>query len=349
MGKEPVDPIYTKDDAMDCMKLFIGVAYDRKFKIDENVSVKFINTGHMLGSGVAFIEIREDNETHKIAYTGDIGRPHNRILKPPQPFPQADILITEATYGNRLHDDIQKTEEILLDIIDNTCVKKGGKLIIPSFSVGRTQEIVYTLNNFYNDRKLPKIDIYVDSPLAINATEVFRMHPECFNKDVLHVMETDDDPFGFNSLHYIRSHQNSKKLNYLTKPAVIISASGMMEAGRVKHHLANNISNERNTILAVGYCAPNTLGARILSGDKQVSIHGQKHIVRADIQRIDSYSGHGDYTELMDYLGCQDNNKIKNIFIVHGDLEPQKFYKGKLEEKGYKNINIPDKGDEFYF
>ena len=349
MGQEPVDPIYTKNDAIDSMKLFIGVAYDRKFRIDENITVKFINTGHMLGSAVAFIEIKEDNKTHKIAYTGDIGRPHNRILKPPQSFPQADILITEATYGNRLHDDIQKSEEILLDIIDNTCVKKGGKLIIPSFSVGRTQEIVYTLNNFYNDRKLPKIDIYVDSPLAINATEVFRMHPECFNKDVLEVMETDDDPFGFNNLHYIRSHQNSKKLNYLTKPAVIISASGMMEAGRVKHHLANNIDHEKNTVLAVGYCAPNTLGARILRGDKQISIHGQKHIVRADIQRIDSYSGHGDYKEMLDYLECQDKNETKNIFIVHGDLEPQEFYKDKLEEKGYKNISIPGKGDEFIF
>lgn len=348
-GLSPVEPIYTKEDARVCMGLFMGIAYDRKLRIDENTTVKFINTGHMLGSGTALLEISENGQTHRIAYTGDIGRPSNRILQSPQLFPQSDILITEATYGDRLHKDTTESELELLEILKNTCVEKGGKLIIPSFSVGRTQEIVYSLNNFYNDGKLPKVNVYVDSPLAINATEVFRMHPECFNKNILKVMETDDDPFGFNKLSYVRSHRDSKLLNYLKKPCVIISASGMMEAGRIKHHLANSISNPNNTVLAVGYCAPKTLGARILRGDKTISIHGRKYEVKADVKRIDSFSGHGDYKEMIEFLKCQDPSKIKQTFLVHGEYEPQQYYQKQLEKEGFKNISIPDVGEEFEF
>jgi metallo-beta-lactamase family protein len=346
-GLEPTTPIYTKADAVASMQLFIGVPYDRKFYIDENIKVRFTNTGHMLGSGVANIEITENGKTTKIAYTGDIGRPVNRILKSPQPFPQADILITESTYGDRLHLSTGEAENELLNVLKETCVDKKGKLIIPSFSVGRTQEIVYSLNNFYNEGKLPKIDIYVDSPLSVNATNVFRMHPECFNTNILHVMETDPDPFGFNNLYYIMNQQDSKKLNNIKKPIVIISASGMMEAGRVKHHLANNISNSKNTILAVGYCSPSTLGARILRGDKQVSIHGNLYNVKADIRRIDSYSGHGDYREMRDFLVCQDLNKLSRTFIVHGEYETQQKYKEYLASQGFKNIDIPAIEDEF--
>jgi metallo-beta-lactamase family protein len=346
-GLEPVEPIYTKDEAIESMALFIGVPYNRKLHIDENIKVKFTNTGHMLGSGVANLEIRENGKITKIAYTGDIGRPVNRILKAPENFPQTDILITESTYGDRLHEDKAITEEQLLKVVNETCVDKGGKLIIPSFSVGRTQEIVYSLNNFYNDRMLPKVDIYVDSPLAINATNVFRMHPECFNKNILEVMETDPDPFGFNTLFYILSAEDSKKLNYITKPCIIISASGMMEAGRVKHHLANSISNPRNTVLAVGYCAPSTLGARILRGDKHVSIHGNIYEVNADVRRIDSYSGHGDYREMLEFLGCQDASQITRSFIVHGELETQEHYRKRMMDAGFIDPEIPARGDEY--
>jgi len=348
-GLEPVDPIYTKQDAIESMELFIGVPYDRKFRIDENIKVKFTNTGHMLGSGVASIEIVEDGRKQTIAYTGDIGRPVNRILARPKPFPQADILITESTYGDRLHKDANESEEELLNIVKDTCVRKGGKLIIPSFAVGRTQELVYSLNNFYNDNKLPRIDIYVDSPLAVNATDIFRLHPECFNKDIIQVMDTDPDPFGFNNLFYIKTTEDSKRLNHIKKPCVIISASGMMEAGRIKHHLANNISNPDNTVLAVGYCAPRTLGARILRGEKEISIYGQPHEVKADIRRLESYSGHGDYKEMIDYLECQDKSKLSKVFIVHGEYEVQKAYQGRLEAAGYHSVSIPAMGDEYNF
>ncbi|MCK9499949.1 MAG: MBL fold metallo-hydrolase, partial [Bacteroidales bacterium] len=274
-GLPPVQPIYRHSDAVKAMKLFIGVAMDRKFRIDENISVKFTDTGHILGGAVANLEIKENGKTIRIAYTGDIGRPYNRIIKPPAPFPQADYLITESTYGDRLHEDKSDAEEKLLSIIVDTCVRKGGKLIIPSFSVGRTQEIVLLMNNWYNQGRLPNIDVYVDSPLSVNITEVFKMHPECYNDEVLEVLSYDSDPFGFEGLHYIKNVNASKKLNETTKPCVIISASGMAEAGRVKHHIANSINNPKNTILLVGYCAPTTLGARLQEpGLKKISIFG---------------------------------------------------------------------------
>lgn len=346
-GLPLVTPIYTQEDARDCMNLFIGVPANMKFMIDENIKVRFTNTGHMLGSAAANIQIIENGQIKRITYTGDIGRPVNRILAPPVPFPQADILITESTYGDRLHSTNEEAEEKLLQIVIDTCVNKGGKLIIPAFSVGRTQEVVYALNNFFNAGKLPKVDIYVDSPLAVNATSVFRAHPECYNSDFHKVMETDPDPFGFNGLYYITRQQDSKKLNDLKKPCVIISASGMMEAGRVKHHLANNISDPKNTVLAVGYCSPVTLGARILRGDKEVSIHGNIYQVKADVKKLDSFSGHGDYKEMIAYLSCQDKGAIEKTFIVHGEKETQKKYATSLEAEGYRNVNIPARGQEY--
>jgi metallo-beta-lactamase family protein len=346
-GLPLVTPIYTQPDAVACMSLFIGVPNNMKFRIDDNIKVKFTNTGHMLGSGVANIQIIENGQIKRIAYTGDIGRPADPILSSPQPFPQADILITESTYGDRLHQDVQSAEEELLKVVVETCVSKGGKLIIPAFSVGRTQEIVYALNNFYNQGKLPKIDVFVDSPLAVNATTVFRMHPECFNDRFAEVLKTDTDPFGFDKLFYITRQEDSKKLNEHKKPCIIISASGMMEAGRVKHHLANNISNPKNTVLIVGYCAPATLGARIARGEKEVSIHGTIYEVKADVKKIESYSGHGDYMEMMRFLDCQDKSALEKTFIVHGEYETQKKYVASLTGVGFKNIEIPSRGQEY--
>jgi len=346
-GLPTIEPLYTADDAFKCMSLFYTIPYDRKLQIDENIKVKFTNTGHLLGSGVAIIEIKEGSTIKRIGYTGDIGRPVNRILKPPVSFPQVDYLIVESTYGDRLHEDLKAADEKLLEIVFETCVKKRGKLLIPSFSVGRTQEIVYTLNNFYNEGKLPKIEVYVDSPLAINATEIFRMHTECFNKDILNVMLYDSDPFGFNTLHYIKRVEDSKKLNYIEEPCIIISASGMMEAGRIKHHLANNISKPSTTVLAVGYCAPETLGARLLSGAKQISIHGNLYDVKANIEKIDSYSGHADYKEIIEFLKCQNPVEVKQTFIVHGEYNAQLNLKKELENIGFRNITIPEKNQEY--
>jgi metallo-beta-lactamase family protein len=346
-GLPLVTPIYTQQDAVACMSLFIGVPSEMNFRIDENIKVRFTSTGHMLGSGVANLQIIEKGQIKRIAYTGDIGRPVNRILSSPVPFPQADILITESTYGDRLHLTDENSEMELLQILTETCLNKRGKLIIPAFSVGRTQEIVYALNNFFNAGKLPRVDIFVDSPLAVNATTVFQMHSECFNEDFRKLLETDNDPFGFPGLSYITKVEDSKKLNDHKQPCIIISASGMAEAGRIKHHLANNISNPANTVLFVGYCAPATLGARILSGVKEVSIFGTIYPVNADIQKIESFSGHADYKEMIQFLSCQEKSAIEKTFIVHGEYETQKKYVATLQQEGYKNMEIPARGQEF--
>ncbi len=349
-GLPALEPIYTEKDARACMETFVSVAYNRYINIDSNIKVKFNNTGHMLGSGCVILEIDEGGKMTRIGYTGDIGRQSSYLLKSPEPFPHCDYLITESTYGDRLHSDRADAEQQLLDIIHHTCIQKKGKLLIPSFAIGRTQEVVYILNNFYNEGKLPeKIPVFVDSPLAVNATDIFRMHLELFNKDVAEVIENDPDPFGFNSLTYVRDVNQSKLLNNRKDPCIIISASGMMEAGRIKHHIANNIANPKTSLLAIGYCAPSTLGAKILSKPtpEAVSIFGNEYSVKADIYEIDAFSGHGDYSEMLEYLKCQDPGKIRKTFLVHGDPEAQKFYKRVLRKAGWDNIEIPEPGETF--
>jgi metallo-beta-lactamase family protein len=345
-NQSPLEPIYTKEDADMAMQHFVSVSYNKAFRVTKSVRVTFTNTGHLLGSSLVNLRIKEGNKITRIAFTGDIGRPVNRILCSPQPFPQADIILCESTYGNRLHENTVASEEKLLYIIRRTCVEKKGKLIIPSFSVGRTQEVIYSLNSFFNNGKLPKIKVFVDSPLSVNATNIFRLHRECFNDNILSLMETDPDPFGFNDLFFIRQVEDSKKLNDIQEPCIIISASGMMEAGRVKHHLANSISDPRNTVLAVGYCSPATLGARILRGDKEVSIFGIIHQVRAEVERIDSYSGHADYQEMIQFLDCQDRKKVKYMILVHGDIDSQEFFRDRLKESGFEQVSIPELGEE---
>ncbi|MDR0969050.1 MAG: MBL fold metallo-hydrolase [Lentimicrobiaceae bacterium] len=346
-GLPPVQPIYTQKDVQHCMELFITTSYNRKFYIDNNIRVKFNNTGHMLGSAVATIEIEDFNYVKRIAYTGDVGRDNDYLLKNPNAFPQCDYLLTESTYGNRLHQTSEGAEEKLLQIVHHTCIEKRGKLIIPSFAIGRTQEVVYLLHKFRIAGKLPNIPIYVDSPLAVNATEIFRLYTDLLNDDVAQLMQKENDPFGFDRLHYIKSVNDSKKLNTTNEPCIIISASGMMEAGRIKHHLANNISNPRNSVLAVGYCAPETLGAKILRGDSEVSIFGTKYEVKAAIYEIDTFSGHADYEELTYYLLCQDPKKIRKTFLVHGEYEAQKFLAKHLKNNRFENIEIPKHGDIF--
>ena len=320
-GLPALEPIYTEQDARASMSLFLSVAYNRYVYLDNNIKVKF-----------------------------NIGREYKYLLRAPEPFPHCDYLITEATYGNRLHSDRSNAEQQLLDIIYHTCVEKRGKLIIPSFAVSRTQEIVYLLNNFYNEGKLPeKIPVFVDSPLAVNATEIFRMHVNLFNDEVKNVIEYDPDPFGFNSLTFVRDINESKMLNARKDPCIIISASGMMEAGRIKHHLANSITNPRNSVLAIGYCSPETLGAKLLADPKPstVSIFGNEYTVGAEIFSIDAFSGHGDYKELVDYLKCQDPSKIKKTFLVHGDPDALQYYKRVLRKEGWENIVIPEPGETF--
>ncbi|MFN4812292.1 MAG: MBL fold metallo-hydrolase [Bacteroidota bacterium] len=346
-GKSPLKPLYTVKDAGKCMKHFYPVPYNNEFIINEEVSFNFTDAGHILGSAVINLSLQEENKTIKLCYTGDIGRPNDLIIKAPEHFPQADYIICESTYGNRLHDDAALAGEKLLQIVRDTCITRKGKLLIPAFSLGRTQEIVYTLDCLKTQGLLPPVKVFVDSPLSMNATEIMRKYSDSFNDTIKHYMEKDDDPFGFNNLVYVQDAEESKALNDYKEPCIIISASGMMEAGRIKHHLHNNIGKENCTLLIVGFVPPNSLGHRLLRGDKQVKIFGEVHDVKINIAAINSYSAHADYNEMIQFLSCQQKQKIKKIFLVHGNEDVMYDFKIKLMEAGFNNIEIPDL-DSFY-
>lgn len=344
---EPIEPLYTIEDAQASLVHFQGINYDKWIKIDDEVELCFTVIGHILGAGAINLKIKENGNVHKLCYTGDIGRPNHKIIKSPKPYFEADYIITESTYGNRLHASTENSEKRLLEIVYETCVVKKGKLIIPAFSLGRTQEIVYALDQLEHNGQLPPIEVYVDSPLSTNATEILKKHPECFNQNILNYMKIDTDPFGFNRLHYITEIEESKQINLTDNPCIIISASGMMEAGRIVHHLANNISNPKNTILVVGYCSPQTLGYKIANGTKTIKIFGDEYEVKADVKVMDEYSAHGDYNEMISYLTTQDSSKVKELFLVHGEYEVQVEYREKLENAGFKTVRIPDINSEY--
>lgn len=347
LGQEPVEPIYTETEAQQCMSCFISVPYHKPFNIEGEVVVEFFDAGHILGSSCVYLEIKDGRRTIRLGFTGDIGRYDKHILRDPEPFPQVDYLIMESTYGDRLHTSISNAEQELLMAVLDTCTKKKGKLIIPSFAIGRAQEIIYALDRLSSAHLLPDVDVFVDSPLSISATNIMRLHQECFGAPILEYMKKDPDPFGFDRLQYIQSVEASKALNVRHKPCVIISASGMMEAGRVKHHLANHIEDPSTTILCVGYCEPSTLGAKIMRGDETVSIFGHLHKVRAELRRIESLSGHGDYSEMINYIGCQEKKKLKKLFLVHGEEQTQFHFRDTLSALGWKNIEIPEFRQEY--
>lgn len=338
----PFTPIYDIGDVENALELFFTIPYRKKFMLEEGIELQFTDSGHILGAAAVHLTITENGVKKRLCFTGDIGRASDKILKAPEPFPQCDYLICESTYGNRLHESSEKTENRLLEIVYETCVNKKAKLIIPAFSLGRTQEVVYALNNLRNAKKLPPIPVYVDSPLSVNATTIMRAHPECFNAEILRTMQSDPDPFGFDNLFYIQKAEDSIKLNDDKRPMIIISASGMAEAGRIKHHIKNNIENPESTILLVGYCTPESLGGRLANGNKEVFIYGKEYKVKARVELMNSYSAHADYNEMLSYLDCQDKKLIKKCFLVHGDYEVQQDWREKLLSKGFTNIEIPE-------
>jgi metallo-beta-lactamase family protein len=301
----------------------------------------FTEAGHILGSAAVNLNITEDDKTTQICFTGDVGRYNDPILNSPAPFPQANIIICESTYGDSLHDDLAISDDVLLKEILHTCVEKKGKLIIPSFSLGRTQEIVYALNRLDISKKLPSLKYYVDSPLSYLTTEITKKHKECYNKALLEYMKKDSDPFGFENLTYITDVEDSKALNSLEEPCVILSASGMADAGRVKHHIANNIEEAKNTILIVGYCEPSSLGARLQTNTEEVKIFGKIFKKNAEVNKIKSFSAHADYMDLMQFLSCQDSKKVDKFFIVHGEPDVQENFRNKLIKKGFNYVEIP--------
>ncbi len=346
--KKKREPLYDKDDVKATMDRFISYSYGRTFEVYPGVSVTFRDAGHILGSASVHMKIREKNgEVINFGFTGDIGRPNRPILRDPQLMDPVDYLICESTYGDKEHETAPQETEKLLEIIHHTCVEKKGKLIIPAFSVGRTQEIVYIMDQLEHAGRLPHIPVYVDSPLAVNATTIFGSHPECYDSELSSYILKDPNPFGFNNLTYIKEVNASKQLNSSRKPCVIISASGMANAGRVKHHIFNNVSNPRTTILIVGFCAPGTLGRLLRDGLDELKMFGVTKKVKAEIKTMDSFSAHGDRSEMHDFIRNQ-RKTLKKLFLVHGEIERQESFRDYLGERGFHGVvEIPDLGESF--
>jgi len=340
-GLPPLEVLYTEENVHQALAQFKTVEYHEEFNITPDVKLYFSDAGHVVGSAVMHLTVTEDGKETHITFSGDVGRYGDMILKSPQNFRQSDYILLESTYGDSLHADIGPIEDALQKIIHETCINRKGKVIIPAFSVGRTQEILYALNALELKGQLPAVPYYVDSPLSLKATQVLKDHPEVFNRAVNEVMKKDDDPFDFKNLRFVESTEESIALNDNPQPCVIISSSGMAEAGRVKHHIKNNIGNSKNTILMVGYCEPNSLGGHLLNGDKQVYIFGDMYNVVANVQSIKSMSAHGDYEDLLQFLSGQDADKVSKIFLVHGEYEVQQHFAERIKAKDFTNVEIP--------
>jgi metallo-beta-lactamase family protein len=344
-GEPPLEPLYTIADATACLGQFVTLGYERPLLILPNVRMTFFDAGHILGSALTVLEIEGDNGTTRLAFTGDLGRRDLPVLRDPVQIAPVDYLIIESTYGDRLHKTPFEAMERLRKVVLRA-FRKGGKVIIPAFAVGRTQEIVYDLHQLALEQKIPRLPIFVDSPLATDVTEIFRLHPECYDKETHELLVEGKDPFGFRQLRYTRTTEESKSLNFLREPAVIISASGMCEAGRILHHLKNNIGDRRNIILFVGFQAENTLGRRLVDGNKQVRIFGQTTRVRAQIEVMNGYSAHADRQDLLDYVQPL-VPQLRGAFVVHGELSSSEALADGFRELGVSNVLVPELGQEF--
>lgn len=351
-GEYLFETLYDFDDVRNTMKLFKASSYNKSYYLDDfdnKISVTFYDAGHILGSAQVVLDIQENEKKFKLGFTGDLGRPNLPILKDPEFMGNVDYLLSESTYGGRLHDSAIDIDSQLEKALKDA-IARGGKVIIPAFSVGRTQEIVYSLSKMFDKNVLPKIPIFIDSPLSTNVSDVFKIHHECFDKETSELITRGVDVFGFSNLTYIKDVEESKKLNDFKGTCVIISASGMCEAGRVLHHLANNIEDEKSTILIVGYMAENTLGKRLVESKDDlnavVRIYGDEYRVKAKIVVLNSFSAHADENELLNYFSQFDKSNIENIFLVHGDYDQQLIFQDALKNKGFKNISIPEKGNE---
>lgn len=343
----PEEPLYSIEDVEDAIQKFDAVEYNTGTEIFPGIVVTFQDAGHILGSAGILLEIEEDGKKIRFGFSGDIGRPEMPIIRDPDYFRDLDVLIMESTYGNRLHTHSEEVEEEVAKVVREVFDRKG-KIIIPAFAVGRTQLLVYVLHKLFDQNRIPSIPIYVDSPLALKATEVFKNHPECFDRETNRIfLESGDDPFGFGRLKYITTVDQSKELNEMHEPMIIISASGMAEGGRILHHLANNIGNPKNLILFVGYAAEHTLARKIMDGMDKVNILSEEYSVKAQIKTMDYFSGHADQKELIEYLRLNPTKKLKNIFLVHGEEEQALPLKEKIIQKGYKNAIFPFSEEKF--
>ena len=339
---EAIEPLYGLQDVAKTAAMFKIIDFEEWIPLEEGIEIYYTNTGHIIGSAAITIKITEEKQTKTVHFSGDVGRYSDVLLRSPQGFPQADFIVIETTYGNSIHENVFSTSDQLMKWIQHTCIEKGGKLIIPAFSVGRTQELLYFLNQLSIEKKLPDIPVIVDSPLSNETTAVVKKYPQLFNDRVQKVLENDNDPFDFPGLRFTLHVEESKELEHLHDPCIIIAASGMADAGRIRYHIRNNIDFERNTILLVGYCDPGSLGGQLMRGAERVKIMGQEYGVHAEVGVMRSMSAHGDADDLMHYLSCQAAASVSTVYLVHGEYEVQQEFQKKLLVKGYQHVVIPE-------
>jgi metallo-beta-lactamase family protein len=334
------EPLYTEGDVVKSLDQFVTVSYDHPIPVVNGTEVRFSDAGHILGSSIPVLTINKNGQEMIIGCAGDLGRKNLPILRDPQPLHDLDYLIVESTYGHRSHDPIDSAMEKMAEVVNRT-IERGGKVIIPAFAVERTQELIYFLHLLTDQNKIPKVPIYIDSPMATNATSIFRTHQECYDEETREAfLKHHKNPFGFNELTYISNVEESKKLNIRKEPAIIIASSGMCEAGRILHHLKNNIQNPDNTILIVGFMAQHTLGRRIKEQQAQVKIFGEEYNLKAEVVTLNAFSAHADYNEILDFISNVNKERLKHIFLVHGEPDAQSNLKNLLGEKGYQTTIV---------
>ncbi len=343
-GEAAVEPLYTTADAEGVLKHFVAIDYEAPFDVLNGVRAEFRDAGHILGAATVTLDISHRRKTFRLGFTGDIGNPDPPILRSAKKMADCDWLICESTYGGVTLPSRDNAKRALKEIIERTAAR-GGRVIVPAFAVGRTQELVYFLNLLWNNEELPRIPVFVDSPLAVNVTDIFRVHPECFDAKTRELMLTDPDPFGFEKLEYVRSVERSKELNSIRVPMVVISASGMCEAGRILHHLRNGIEDPRNTILIVGFQAEHTLGRRIVDRHPEVNIFGRPHALKAEVDVLNTFSAHADEPHLVEFVERMDKERLRQIFLVHGAPDRQDALIKTLDSQGYTSVVAPERGE----
>jgi metallo-beta-lactamase family protein len=346
-NEQPIEPLYSLRDAEACMDSFVGIEYGRTFTVAPEVSVTFRDAGHILGSAGLLFEINENGKSYRFGFTGDVGRKNMPVIHDPSVLLDLDALMIESTYGDRHHGVYDTVEAELAETICQIA-HNGGKILIPAFAVGRTQQIVYILHKLFDQDRIPEIPIFVDSPLACGATDVFRQYPHYCDRETHRIfLDEDQDPFGFRRLTYVQDVEESKKLNGLTFPHIIISGSGMAEGGRILHHLRHNIENPKCLVLFVGYAAQHTLARKIIDGEKVVKIFGEEHRVKCQVKVMDSFSGHADKRDLLEYVKMTPPSKLKHIFLVHGEPDQTIPMRNALRSMGYENVYYPNVTEKY--
>jgi metallo-beta-lactamase family protein len=339
-------PLYLHKHVMDTVERFVTIAFDKDFSLTPEISLRFIPVGHLLGAAAVVFSIQEDGTEKKIAFTGDIGRKNYPVLVDPQTIPPVDYLVSESTYGGRKHSKDTTLQDKLIETINDTCIKFPGRLIIPAFSIGRTQALVYSLNKIFSEGLLPPVKIFVDSPLASFATNVYRKYQHLLNEESQDFYRRKGDEFEFEELSYVQDKRESISISNYQEPCIIISSAGMLEGGRIQDHLYYNIQNYYCTILFIGYCAKGTLGNRLLRGDPIVRLRHRDLMVFATIKQTDLLSGHGDHDDLLENVTRQDPASLKKVFLVHGEAKSQESLAASIREAGYE-VEIPEKGEVF--